>query len=293
MWKELISVEAPYHFDGVLDRLSMDPLQAVDMKERTVKIPLYIDGFPHVVTIHAIGSIDEPVFEVTGIDARAKEKLLTRVFEIFHWHLPLGKIHKHFEKTILESIFGIHRGTAILLDFDLFGNLTKSIIHQQLNLKFAFVLTTRFVHKFGFEMEGTWFYPSPETVAELSIAELRELQFSSRKAEYIIGLAKDIVEKRLDLENLRLKDDDEIINELTKVRGIGKWTAENFLLFALGRQNVFPKADIGIQNALKQLLKLQNKPTIDEMAVLSKEWEPYLSYASLYLWRSIEKRSEI
>ena len=292
MWTEQVMVEAPYDFDRVLDRLSMDPLQAIDLENRTVKVPLYINDSPHVVTIQATGTVDEPAFIIVGKDEEAKEHLLSRIHEIFHWHKPLDSIQKHFGDTALKSIFDIHRGTAILLDYDLFGNLTKSIIHQQLNLKFAYVLTQRFVQTFGKQLDGAWFYPRPETVARLTVEELRELQFSGRKAEYVIGLATEIAKGRLDLESLREKSDGEIIAELTKVRGIGKWTAESFLLFGLGRPNIFPKADIGIQNALKQLMELENKPTMEEMAAYSKEWEPYLSYASLYLWRSIEKRSE-
>ena len=292
MWTERITVEGPYDFDKVLDRLLIDPLQAVDLENRTVKVPLYIDDSPHVVTIQATGTVDEPAFLIEGKEKQDKDRLLLRIDEIFHWHKPMGPIQEHFRATVLEPVFGIHRGTAILLDYDLFGNLTKSIIHQQLNLKFAYVLTQRFVQTFGKQLDGAWFYPRPETVARLTVEELRELQFSGRKAEYVIGLATEIAEGRLDLESLREKSDEDIITELTKVRGIGKWTAESFLLFGLGRPNVFPKADIGIQNALKQLMELEKKPTMDEMAAYSKEWEPYLSYASLYLWRSIEKRSE-
>ncbi len=292
MWTERIAVEGPYDFDKVLDRLAIDPLQAVDLENRAVKVPLYINDSPHVVTIQALGTVDEPIFIIEGKDTEAKGRLLSRIYEIFHWHKPMGSIQEHFQSTALESIFDIHRGTAILLDYDLFGNLAKSIIHQQLNLKFAYVLTQRFVETYGKKLEGAWFYPRPEVLAQLTVEELRELQFSGRKAEYVIGLATEITEGRLDLESLRDKSDAEIIAELTRVRGIGKWTAESFLLFGLGRPNIFPKADIGIQNALKQLMEMQEKPTMEEMAAYSKEWEPYLSYASLYLWRSIEKRSE-
>lgn len=292
MWKEIVTIKAPYHFDAVLDRLSLDPLQAVDISARTVKVPIYIDSLPYVIVVQASGSIDEPSFKVSGSNNEIKDKALARIYEIFHWNRPLQNIHDHFASTKLQQLFDIHRGTALLLEFDYFGNILKSIIHQQLNLKFAFVLTERFVKKYGFEMEDTWFYPRPKKVAQLSVEELRELQFSGRKAEYIIGLANDIVEGRLDLESLSDKSNDEVIETLTKVRGIGRWTAESFLMFALGRQNIFPKADIGIQNALKQLLQLQDKPSVNEMTVFSEEWEPYLSYASLYLWRSIEKRSE-
>ena len=157
-----------------------------------------------------------------------------------------------------------------------------------MNLKFAFTLTHRFVTTYGWEKGGVWFYPSPEKVAGLTVEELRELQFSQRKAEYVIGIGQKVSSGELDLAKLAQHSDEEVIKELTKIRGIGPWTAQSFLLFGLGRPNLFPKADIGIQNAIKKLFQMEEKPTMDELDEFSAAWHPYLSYASLYLWRSIE-----
>jgi len=120
------------------------------------------------------------------------------------------------------------------------------------------------------------------------VEELRELQFSGRKAEYIIGIAKAVADGHLDLNALADKSDAEVMSTLIKLRGVGPWTVQNFLMFGLGRRNLFPMADIGIQNAIKKLYNMERKPTIEEMEQYKKAWEPYLSYASLYLWRSIE-----
>ncbi len=292
MWMEQIEVEGPYDFDAVLDRQLLDPLQAVDLSERSIKVPLIIKGHPEVVTVIAKGTLTEPSFEIIGTNIQTKASILNRLIEIFNWGETLHEINSHYKNTVLCELFKEHCGTAIVLEYDYFSNLTKSIIHQQLNLKFAYRLTERFVKTFGLELDGAWFYPSPEIVAELSIEQLRELQFSGRKAEYVIGLAQAVVSNQLNLESLRSMNDEQVIDELTKIRGIGKWTAESFLLFALGRPNVFPKADVGIQNALKIIYQQKEKPTMDQMSKWSKEWEPYLSYAALYLWRSTEKRSE-
>lgn len=172
-----------------------------------------------------------------------------------------------------------------MLEFDPFATIVKSIIHQQLNLKFAFTLTHRFVTTYGWEKDGVWFYPSAEKIAGLTVAELRELQFSQRKAEYVIGLGQKVSSGELDLDALAKQSDEEVIKELTKIRGIGPWTAQSYLLFGLGRPNLFPKADIGIQNAIKQLFEMEQKPTMDELDRFSADWHPYLSYASLYLWK--------
>ena len=197
-------------------------------------------------------------------------------------------IHEHYQTTELKDLFNQHYGTPLVLEFDPFSSMIKSIIHQQLNLKFAFTLTERFVQKFGEEIDGVWFYPSPEKVGNLTVEQLRELQFSTRKAEYVIGIGQLAASGKLDFETLKSKSDVEIAQELIKIRGVGPWTIENFLMFALGRPNLFPMGDIGIQNALKKYFNLEQKPTIAEMENYKEPWNPYLSYASLYLWRSIE-----
>jgi len=168
--------------------------------------------------------------------------------------------------------------------------MMKTIIHQQLNIRFAYTLTERFVKKFGKEKDGVYFSPTPETVSQLKYQDLRELSFSQRKAEYIIDTSRLIVNGDLDLDELSLRSDDEVIDQLVKIRGIGYWTAENILLFGLGRQNLFPVKDVGIQNAVKNLYNLDQKPTIEQLLSFSEGWSPYKSYASLYLWGSLENQ---
>ncbi|WP_053361594.1 DNA-3-methyladenine glycosylase [Bacillus sp. FJAT-27251] len=286
MWQETISIPGPYNFDLALDRLSLDPLHAVDLNSRTVKVPVANDSERQIATVTGTGSLENPQFHITA--EGSKEQTLSVLKEIFRWDVELRKIHDHFQTTDLKPIFDAHYGTPLVLDFDPFGSLLKCIIHQQLNLSFAYTLTQRFVHAYGTEKDGVWFYPAPDKVARLTVEELRELQFSGRKAEYVIGIAELAAEGKLDIAALRNQADAEVENSLIKIRGVGPWTVQNFLMFALGRPNLFPLADIGLQNALKKHYELDRKPTIAEMEQLKEPWEPYLSYASLYLWRSIE-----
>lgn len=275
----------PYNFDSVLDRLSLDPLHVINMDKRSVKVPLIIKDRPLVAEVTAIGTTDEPEFRID----EENNEIIERLTHIFQWKQSLTEVDDHFQTTDLQQLFKDHRGTPLVLDFDPYNCLLKSIIHQQLNLSFAHTLTERFVKTFGFEVDGVYFYPQPETVAHLNIADLRELQFSGRKAEYVIGIAQAIVDGKLDLQSLYDKSDEEIMNELIKLRGVGPWTVQNLLIFGLGRPNLFPAADIGLQNALKKLYELDRKPTLEEIDLYKKGWEPYLSFASLYLWRSIEE----
>lgn len=286
MWKESVSINGPYNFDLALSRMALDPLNRVDLEKRSVKIPLVINDIKIVAEVIGTGTLENPEFLVRA--ANEKEKTIQRLTEIFQWDKELIHIHEHYQTTELKDLFNQHYGTPLVLEFDPFSSMIKSIIHQQLNLKFAFTLTERFVKKFGEEMDGVWFYPSPEKVASLTVEQLRELQFSTRKAEYVIGIGQLAASGKLDFETLKSKSDVEIAQELIKIRGVGPWTIENFLMFALGRPNLFPMGDIGIQNALKKYFSLEQKPTIAEMEKYKEPWNPYLSYASLYLWRSIE-----
>ncbi|WP_243299201.1 DNA-3-methyladenine glycosylase family protein [Bacillus litorisediminis] len=283
-------IQGPYHFDGILQRLALDPLNNVDLNNREIKIPVYLQQANIPVTVKAIGTMEHPEFQLTfeekaGTTAEAVKKEVERLFQ---WNTNMEQVHQHFLNTDLAPIFEKHKGTPLVLDFGLYSCIIKCIIHQQLNMAFAFTLTKRFVETYGEKIDGVLFYPSPETVANLTVEELRELQFSTRKAEYVIGVSKLIASGELDLHMLQDKNDEEITSTLIKIRGIGKWTAENFLLFGLGRPNLFPAADIGLQNALKQLYNMDRKPTYEEMDRWKEAWKPYMTYASLYLWRSIE-----
>lgn len=288
MWVETVLLQGPYRFDQVLDRLSMDPVISLDKEERALHVPLVINHTPYVFTIKAIGTIEKPSFEISGQDELVKSSALNEISRIFQWGFSLKAIDLHFQETNLSQIFSEHSGTPLVLEFDLYSCLMKSIIHQQLNLKFAHTLTKRFVTNFGYQVNDVWFYPSPKKIAELDYEQLTNLQFSRKKAEYIIDTSRLVANGTLNLAKLDMLSDDEVVKELVKVRGIGPWTAQSLLLSGLGRPNLFPKADIGIQKAIQKHFKLEKKPTSDEMDIYSQKWTPYLSYATFYLWRSIE-----
>lgn len=276
------SIPFAYDFDRALERLASDPVNAVYLEKREVRIPME-EG--NIITLRGIGSTESPSFVLeNSMDDGQADKIKS----IFHFDRPLDAIANHFEGTDLEQLFIEHAGTPLIQSFSLYGTLMKNIIHQQLNLAFSHVLTMRFVESFGSNQDGVWRYPNPETVAALKVDDLRKLQFSGRKADYVIGLSRSIVDGNLDLMKFSKMDDEEVTREMVAYRGIGPWTAQNFLMFGLGRPNLFPLADIGLQNALKRLWNLDRKPTADEMLAYFPTWSPYLSYAALYLWRSIE-----
>lgn len=278
---QTVALAFNYRMEHVLSRLALDPLNSVDLSNQSVKIPLD----ETIITVQSIGTFHEPKFILTGLET---EEQYERILSIFHFNRSLEPIHQHFLHTNLHSLFLKFEGTPIITDFSLYGNIIKSIIHQQLNLSFARTLTEKFVHTFSKSKEEVWMYPSPEIIVQLDVGTLREMQFSTRKAEYIIGISKAIAEGELNLDILATQSDDFILSELIKYRGIGPWTAESFLLFGLGRNNLFPLADVGLQNSLKQLWHLDRKPMKSEITPHLASWSPYNSYAALYLWRNIE-----
>lgn len=287
---EIFEIAGPYNFHQALKRLKIDPLLKLDLNEEEITIPMWVKGYPIVVMVRQVGTIEQPCFHLKTKDELPvlRVDVIEQLSHLFHWNIPLKNVADYFQNKELGPLFEQFRGTPFICDFQLYGSLMKVIIHQQLNMAFAYKLSERFVKTFGFEQEGAWFYPTPETVSELDVSQLRELQFSQRKAEYVIDTSKLLVEGTLNLEELVEQSDEEIFKTLVKIRGIGPWTAECFLMFGLGRMDLFPILDVGIQNAMKKFYSWEAKPTHETMLEKSINWEPYRTYASLYLWESIE-----
>ena len=178
-------------------------------------------------------------------------------------------------------------GLRPTLSPDPFEMLVGAISAQQVNLAFAFTTRARLVRRFGepVVLDGVTVYafPSAATLAAAAVATLRRMQFSERKAEYIIGLAGQIVSGRLDLPALATLPDDEVIARLTRVRGLGRWTAEWFLARGLGRPDVCPAADLAVRRAVEAFC-FRGRPS-DPTRVRRRAlaWRPYRSLAVHYL----------
>jgi len=161
--------------------------------------------------------------------------------------------------------------------------VVRSIIGQQLSIKAAASIYKKFSTRFGKQ-------PKPESISAASIEELRSFGLSNAKARYVKDLSEKILSNELSFKNISKKSNDEIINDLTKVKGIGVWTAHMFLIFTLGRLDVLPVGDLGIKNAIKKNYRLKELPNESQIAALckKKKWKPYQSIASWYLWMSLE-----
>lgn len=289
MWQEILELSTAYDFDYILLRLKMDKLNYADVEQRKIVVPLRIEKEKLVATVTSLGTTEAPVFQIEGEGEEHRSLVMERLEEIFGWKQDLEGIHSFFQQTNLADLFTKYPATPLVREFDPFGNLMKTIIHQQLNMAFAQTLTLRFVQAYGEQSKGVWFFPTPKRVAEIPYVELQAMQFSRRKAEYVVDTARKIVGGELDLAALADLSDEEVLKTLTKVRGVGPWTVQNWLMFSQGRPDLFPLADIGIQNALKSHFHMDKKPSMEQMEKWMQDWNPYRSYAAMTLWRSIEE----
>ena len=160
--------------------------------------------------------------------------------------------------------------------------LCASIMSQQLSTKVAKVIYHRFLDLYGGEE------PTPSQIVETPFDTLRAIGLSNAKTQYVLNVAQFALDHKLDDKRLKKMSDQEIIDLLTQIKGVGKWTVEMLLMFTLGREDIFSVDDYGIQVAMKKLYKLDdsNKKELREnMLRLSKKWSPYRTYACLHLWQ--------
>jgi DNA-3-methyladenine glycosylase II len=171
---------------------------------------------------------------------------------------------------------------------DPFQSLIESIIYQQLAGAAASIIYERFIKYYNN------ITPIPSQILSTPDAVLKcKVGLSSKKIEYLKDLSVRVVDQRLDLKLLPAMTDEDIINQLTEVKGIGKWTAEMFLIFCLGRPDVLPVGDLGIRKAIQRVYSLPELPTPPTMLAISQPWKPYRSIATWYLWKSMSKFNSI
>jgi DNA-3-methyladenine glycosylase II len=171
---------------------------------------------------------------------------------------------------------------------DPFLSLIRSIISQQLSERVANVIYGRFLEYCNNVS------PIPEQILLTPDNILKiKVGLSSKKIEYIKDLSARVIDRRLNLALTLEMSDDEIVNQLIQVKGIGKWTAEMFMIFCLGRPDIFPVGDLGVRKAIQKLYTLPELPTPSTMLAISQPWKPYRSIATWYLWKSLSKFNSI
>lgn len=173
-----------------------------------------------------------------------------------------------------------YRGMSLVSRGDAFGTLARSIVGQQISVKAADAVWARFTARVG--------SVTPRMVLDTGADGLAGCGLSARKTEYLVDLAAHFAEGRIEPERWCSMDDEAVISELVDVRGVGRWTAEMFLIFNLLRPDVFPLDDLGLQKAVFGHYFAGEKQSRRVLAECGERWRPWRSVATWYLWRSLD-----
>jgi DNA-3-methyladenine glycosylase II len=166
-------------------------------------------------------------------------------------------------------------------DIDVYYSLLGSIVSQQLSTKVAKIIFNRFIDLFVDR------YPKPEQLINTEHEVLRGIGLSNNKVNYVKNVAEFSLQNNLTFDYLQLKSDEEIVNYLTQIKGVGKWTVQMILMFPMDRPDVFPVDDLGIQNVMKNMyqIDLEKKDLKQKLNEIAENWQPYRTLASKYIWK--------
>lgn len=192
----------------------------------------------------------------------------------------MQKVLEHF-KASDPIVYQIMKETSFELkpkpQSEYYTSLTRSIVYQQLNGKAAQTIYQRFTNIIGKEDF------SPNEVINLEISTMRKAGLSESKSKYVKNIAQAVIDGVVNFKKINDLGNEEVISSLTKIKGVGRWTAEMFLMFTLGREDVFSKGDYGLKKAIEKLYGVDY-----DLENLEQKWIPYRTYASLALWHSLD-----
>ena len=193
-------------------------------------------------------------------------------------------LHLKKDKILYKAITGLDSEIRPQLDIDIYHSLLSSIVSQQLSTKVVKIIWNRFTDLF---VDG---YPDAEILLSKEHEVLRGIGLSNNKANYVKNVAEFYLDNDMSFDYLQMMSDDQIIEYLTQIKGVGKWTVQMILMFPMDRPNVFPIDDLGIQNSMKKLysIELEKKELKIRMNEISLIWEPYRTMASKYLWKIMD-----
>lgn len=296
----MITIRAPKNFSfseciWFLDRGFDEVLYRVE--DGHITRPLYFKG--EILLIDISGDNTQLTIDVLNkeVGKEAYEYIRNYVTEWFDLNLDIEPYYSLARQDIiLAPLIKRYEGLRLMAITDMFEALSWSIIGQQINLTFAYKLKRALTEKFGrsIEYNGKTFhlFPRPKDLLGVTKEELLALQFSKQKANYIISLAEVLDNDGLVKGHLSELPLSEAVEQLTKLKGIGPWTANYVAMKCLKHTDAFPIQDVGLHNALKVILKRGAKPGIEEIQAMSENWKGWRAYATLYLWRSLSKKTE-
>jgi DNA-3-methyladenine glycosylase II len=200
--------------------------------------------------------------------------------------IKAARTHLQNSDPVMKQILAVQGPFTAKAKTDRFGTLVSSIISQQISTAAATTIKQR-LHDAVADRDGST-QILPAAILRFDLDSLREIGISRQKASYLLDLADKVESGQVALQNMGRMKDEDVIEQLTQVKGIGRWTAQMFLIFSLARMDVLPVDDLGIKNAIQRQYKLSEQPTATTIESIAAPWRPYATVASWYLWRSLE-----
>lgn len=295
--KIMIPINDPAHFSfeeclRFLGRSDKECLHYIH--DGKVRRMLLSEGEPVVVEI-APGSkkhfLEATILAPAG-EAVAEAPIIRYITHWWHLDANLQPFY-HYTQTdpLLKGLAEKYNGLRLIGMPDLFEAITWPVIGQQINLGFAYTLRQRFIRQFGYQVvvddTDFYLYPHPKVIAALTPDQLTPMQFSRSKALYLVETAKQMASGALSEASLDTMSYEAARESLVAMKGIGNWSAN----YALMKYRRFPQSvlleDVGLQNAIKNRLNLEAKPSMSALQEYTKPWKEHAAYATFYLWRSL------
>ena len=291
--KLILQPEAPFNFKLSSKIFSNGDPQIQKFENDTYWQVIRVNQNLVFITVRSVGSVDAPELSVTikpDNDLNKKDLLMARnmVKSIFNLDFKLKYFYEDMkEDKILSKLIPKLRGLNSPTTPTFFDSIVTSIIEQQISLKAAHSIETRMIKKYGekLNLEGrTYFaFPTTEKLSKLKKEDLRECGLSFRKAEYVIGLSNCIEDDKIDLNECKNRSTPDVINELMKIRGIGRWTAELAVVRGLHRLVALPADDIGLRRVVAHYYNADKPISGDELREIAKRWGKWSGLAAFYL----------
>jgi DNA-3-methyladenine glycosylase II len=257
---------------------------------------LEIDGSLCLVVVRSVGKLDSPYLEVELLADSLSTDFVDRAGQQMAWILGIDEDLNGFygmaaKDQHLSPIAGALNGLHVPHTASVYEGLTLAILGQQISSHVARMLRTLLIETYGPSLEvGGYSYhafPPAGALVAAGVSGLRAIKFSTRKSEYIVDIAARVASGELELEKLRSQPDQEVVQTLTDIRGVGDWTAQWLLIRSLGRADGFPYGDLALQRTLGLLIGGGNTFSPHQALEYSQRWSPFRSYVVAYLFAAL------
>jgi DNA-3-methyladenine glycosylase II len=290
--ERLVAAHGPFRFDLALGYLASSPSTIAER----VADGEYARAFRTSAGAVAVARVTEAPGGVrVRVEGSDEPAVLDRAAEIARLAFgllgdPTGLDELAAREPIVGPLLARYRGLRPLVIPDPFEALVWAILGQQINVAFAAKTKRALIHAYGEPLsDGLWLFPEPARLAAVTPEGLRRLQISRQKAVYIAGLARADV----DFEALRALPDEDVVVALTRLKGIGRWTAEYLLLRGFGRRDAIPAGDMGLRIVLGRLCGLGRNASEAEVRQMAEAWAPWRGYVAFYLWFALQRRDQL